>query len=74
MSLIGATGSLAFDNDFALADQPRRNASVVVGTCGLAPSAFRQLRTDRDFRPTGRFADDGSATTSPWRAATRNTG
>ena len=31
MSLIGATGSLAFDTDHALADQPRRNASVVAG-------------------------------------------
>jgi len=26
------TGSLAFDNDAALVDRPRRNASVVVGT------------------------------------------
>jgi hypothetical protein len=38
MSLIGATGSLAFDTDDALVDRPRRNASVVVGTAWRALS------------------------------------
>lgn len=52
MSLIGATGSLAFDNDHALADQPRRNASVVVGTAASYPAHFGNYSTDRDFVST----------------------
>lgn len=63
MSLIGATGSLAFDNDFALADQPRRNASVVVGTAASHPAHFGNYAIGRDFRSTPdgslvRFGDD----------------
>ncbi|MCW1959558.1 MAG: hypothetical protein KIH64_013650 [Mycobacterium sp.] len=63
MSLIGATGSLAFDNDHALADRPRRNASVVVGTAASYPDHFGNYSTDRDFisRPDGslmKFGDD----------------
>lgn len=63
MSLIGATGSLAFDNDHALADEPRRNASVVVGTAASHPAHFGNYSTDRDFmcRPDGslmKFGDD----------------
>lgn len=49
MSLIGATGSLAFDNDYALADQPRRNASVVVGTAASYPAHFGNYSTAGDF-------------------------
>ncbi len=49
MSLIGATGSLAFDNDFALADEPRRNASVVAGTAASYPSHFGNYSTRSDF-------------------------
>ncbi len=63
MSLIGATGSLAFDTDHALVDQPRRNASVVVGTAASYPAHFGNYSTDRDFvsRRDGslvRFGDD----------------
>lgn len=56
MSLIGATGSLAFDNDFALADRPRRNASVVVGTAASHPAQFGNYSIGRDFA----CAPDGS--------------
>lgn len=67
MSLIGATGSLAFDNDFALADQPRRNASVVVGTAASHPAHFGNYSIGRDFRSTPdgslvQFGDDLSIT------------
>lgn len=63
MSLIGATGSLAFDNDHALVDQPRRNASVVVGTAASYPAHFGNYSTDRDFTSTPdgslvRFGDE----------------
>lgn len=63
MSLIGATGSLAFDTDHALVDQPRRNASVVVGTAASYPAHFGNYSTDHDFvsRPDGslvQFGDD----------------
>lgn len=63
MSLIGATGSLAFDNDHALADRPRRNASVVVGTAASYPHHFGNYSTDRDFvsKPDGslvKFGED----------------
>lgn len=63
MSLIGATGSLAFDNDFALVDQPRRNASVVFGTAASHPAHFGNYSTSSDFvsRPDGsliKFGDD----------------
>lgn len=63
MSLIGATGSLAFDNDFALADRPRRNASVVVGTAASYPGHFGNYSIGRDFdsTPDGslvRFGDE----------------
>ena len=63
MSLIGATGSLAFDNDHALVDEPRRNASVVIGTAASHPAHFGNYSTARDFlsRPDGslmQFGDD----------------
>lgn len=63
MSLIGATGSLAFDNDHALVDEPRRNASVVVGTAASHPDHFGNYSTGRDFvcKPDGslvQFGDD----------------
>lgn len=63
MSLIGATGSLAFDNDCALVDAPRRNASVVVGTAASYPAHFGNYSTRRDFvsTPDGslvQFGDD----------------
>lgn len=56
MSLIGATGSLAFDTDHALADHPRRNASVVVGTAASHPGHFGNYSPGRDFQS----APDGS--------------
>lgn len=56
MSLIGATGSLAFDNDHALVDEPRRNASVVLGTAASHPDHFGNYSTERDFQ----FEPDGS--------------
>jgi hypothetical protein len=63
MSLIGATGSLAFDNDHALADRPRRNASVVLGTAASYPDHFGNYSIGRDFvsEPDGslvKFGDD----------------
>ena len=61
MSLIGATGSLAFDTDFALVDEPRRNASVVVGTAASYPAHFGNYSTARDFvsRPDGSLLQFG---------------
>lgn len=63
MSLIGATGSLAFDNDHALADLPRRNASVVAGTAASYPAHFGNYSTTSDFVAHAdgsliRFGDD----------------
>lgn len=63
MSLIGATGTVAFDNDHALVDRPRRNASVVVGTAASYPAHFGNYSTACDFisRPDGslmKFGDD----------------
>ena len=65
MSLIGATGSLAFDNDFALVDEPRRNASVVVGTAASYPGHFGNYSTARDFvsRPDGSLLQFGQELT-----------
>ena len=61
MSLIGATGSLAFDTDFALVDEPRRNASVVVTTAASYPAHFGNYSTARDFvsRPDGSLVQFG---------------
>jgi len=61
MSLIGATGSLAFDTDFALVDQPRRNASVVLTTAASYPAHFGNYSTARDFvsRPDGSLMQFG---------------
>jgi hypothetical protein len=61
MSLIGATGSLAFDTDFALVDEPRRNASVVVATAASHPGHFGNYSTARDFvsRPDGSLMQFG---------------
>jgi len=56
MSLIGGTGSLAFDNDHALVASPRRNATVVVGTAATHPRHFGNYEIGRD----GRFREDGS--------------
>ncbi|MCB0930388.1 MAG: hypothetical protein KDB71_00625 [Mycobacterium sp.] len=65
MSLIGATGSLAFDTDHALADQPRRNASVVAGTAASHPAHFGNYSTARDFvsRSDGSLIQFGDALT-----------
>lgn len=63
MSLIGATGSLAFDNDEALAARPRKNAAVVAGTAASHPAHFGNHAIGRDFvsHPDGsllRFGDE----------------
>jgi len=63
MSLIGATGSLAFDNDDALVAPPRRNASVVAGTAASHPAHVGNYAIGDDFvsSPDGslvRFGDD----------------
>lgn len=63
MSLLGATGSLAFDTDHALADAPRRTASVVAGTAASHPDHFGTYAFGRDFTATTdgsdiRFGDD----------------
>ena len=65
MSLIGATGSLAFDNDHALADEPRRNASVVAGTAASHPAHFGNYSVGRDFfsKPDGSLVRFGDALT-----------
>lgn len=65
MSLIGATGSLAFDNDDALADEPRRNASVVVGTAASHPAHFGNYSTASDFvsNPDGSLIQFGDELT-----------
>lgn len=65
MSLIGATGSLAFDNDHALADAPRRNTSVVVGTAASHPAHFGNYAVGRDFvsEPDGSLVRFGDALT-----------
>ncbi len=65
MSLIGATGSLAFDTDFALVDEPRRNASVVAGTAASHPAHFGNYSTARDFvsRPDGSLIQFGKELT-----------
>ena len=63
MSLIGATGSLAFDNDDALVAPPRRNASVVAGTAASHPAHFGNYAVGDTFvsSPDGslvKFGDD----------------
>ena len=63
MSLLGATGALAFDTDHALADTPRRTASVVAGTAASHPDHFGTYAFGRDFTATAdgsviRFGDD----------------
>ncbi|MFV9429738.1 DUF6670 family protein [Rhodococcus aetherivorans] len=63
MSLIGATGSLAFDNDHAFVASPRRNAAVVAGTAASHPAHFGNYTVGDDFvsSPDGslvKFGDD----------------
>ncbi|MEU5843239.1 DUF6670 family protein [Rhodococcus sp. NPDC047139] len=63
MSLVGATGSLAFDNDDALVAPPRRNASVVAGTAASHPAHFGNYAVGDTFvsSPDGslvQFGDD----------------
>lgn len=63
MSLIGATGSIAFDTDHARAAPPRRNASVVTGTAATHPNLFANhaIGDGFDSRPDGslvRFGDE----------------
>ncbi|MBO0855774.1 MAG: hypothetical protein J2P18_18640 [Nocardia sp.] len=63
MSLIGATGSVAFDTDHALPAAPRRTASVVAGTAASHPGHFGTYEIGRDFlaNPDGssiRFGED----------------
>ena len=63
MSLIGATGSLAFDTDHALRCAPRQTATVVAGTAASHPGHFGSYAFGRDFTavPDGsdiRFGDD----------------
>ncbi|GED99213.1 DUF6670 family protein [Gordonia crocea] len=63
MSLVGATGSVAFDNDAALVAPPRRNAAVVAGTAASYPDHFGNYAIGETFtsNPDGslvRFGDD----------------
>lgn len=63
MSLIGATGSLAFDNDQLLPGAPRRTAAVVAGTAASHPDHFGMYEFGRDFSAAAdashvRFGDD----------------
>lgn len=56
MSLVGTPGALAFDTDHALADTPRRSATVVSGTAATHPSHFGGYSIERDCE----MRDDGS--------------
>ncbi len=56
MSIIGTPGALAFDNDHALVDGPRHNATVVSGTAATHPHHFGSYSTRRDCQ----MATDGS--------------
>lgn len=56
MSIVGTPGALAFDTDHALADQPRRNATVVSGTAATHPQHFGGYSIPRDCE----MAADGS--------------
>ncbi|MCV7194026.1 DUF6670 family protein [Mycolicibacterium brumae] len=63
MSLIGATGALAFDTDHALPGPPRRTAAVVAGTAASHPGHFGAYLFGDDFTATSdgsdlRFGDD----------------
>jgi len=48
MSLVGATGALALDDDHALCASPRHNASVVTGTAATYPRHFGNYAVGRD--------------------------
>lgn len=56
MSIIGTSGSLAFDNDFALKDTPRNNATLVVGTGTKKTNIFSGYSIAKECQ----FAEDGS--------------
>lgn len=56
MSIIGTPGALAFDNDHALVDRPRGNATVVCGTAATHPAHFGGYSIARDCD----MAEDGS--------------
>ncbi|HSW11502.1 MAG TPA: DUF6670 family protein [Solimonas sp.] len=56
MSIVGTPGALAFDNDFALRDTPRRNATVVSGTAATHPAHFGSHSIGADCE----MAADGS--------------
>jgi len=69
MSLVGATGSVAFDNDDAIAGSPRRNAALVAGTAASHPAHFGNYAFGDTFvaEPDGslvRFGDDLTLTGS----------
>ncbi|KQY39368.1 MULTISPECIES: DUF6670 family protein [Nocardia] len=56
MTLIGATGALAFDNDYLAADDARDTATVLSSTAADGQHHYRAYDTGRDCS----FADDGS--------------
>lgn len=56
MSMLGASGALAFDTDHALQDTPRNNATAVTGTAATHPAHFGAYSIPRDCY----FAEDGS--------------
>ncbi|WP_205527140.1 DUF6670 family protein [Solimonas sp. K1W22B-7] len=56
MGIVGTPGALAFDNDHALKDTPRRNATVVSGTAATHPAHFGSYSIDRDCE----MLEDGS--------------
>jgi uncharacterized protein DUF6670 len=63
MSLVGATGTRAFDTDHALVDTPRRNATVVSGTAATHPLHFGSYAIGRgcEARADGRLVRFGEA-------------
>ena len=56
MSIIGTSGTLAFDTDHMLKDSPRRNATAVIGTASTSPKLFESYSIPSDCQ----FTEDGS--------------
>ena len=62
MSIVGTPGATVFDNDFALAGEPRDTAYLISSTASMTPGQFRSYSISRDceFREDGSFQKFGS--------------
>lgn len=60
MSIIGMPGALAFDTDHALADSPRRTATVVSGTAVAAHFDGYSIERDCQMSADGRLVQFGN--------------